>query len=166
MTGIHLWALPLDTRKPVPAVPAEFNEDQGSLSPDSRWIAYTSDESGAREIYLQRFPNSGRKLRVSVAGGREPQWRSDGKELFFVASDATLMAAPIRGDETPEVGTPSALFNLGPQQGTAFVQGGGMVSHYDVARDGQRFLVERLMDTGSRSALTVLVNWTAASKNY
>jgi eukaryotic-like serine/threonine-protein kinase len=163
MTGIHLWAVALDTRKLVAAVPAEFNEDQGRLSPDSRWIAYTSDESGAREIYIQRFPNSARKLRVSVAGGREPEWRGDGKELFFVASDATLMAAPIRGDETLEVATPRALFNLGPQRGTAFAQG-GMMSFYDVTRDGRRFLVERLLDASSHSELKVVVNWTAALK--
>ena len=155
MTGIHLWALPLDTRKPVPAVPAEFNEDHGRLSPDTRWIAYASDESGAREIYLQRFPNSGRKLRVSVAGGREPEWRGDGKELFFVAGDGTLMAAPIRGDETLEVGTPRALFNLGPQRSTSFAQG-GMTSFYDITGDGQRFLVERLLDANSRSASEML----------
>lgn len=163
MTGIHLWALPLDTRKPVLAVPAEFNEEQGRLSPDSRWIAYTSDESGAREIYLQRFPSAARKLRVSLAGGREPEWRTDGKELFFVASDGTLMAASIRGDETLEIGTPHALFNLGPQRGTSFAQA-GMASFYNATRDGQRFLVQRLLDANSRSALTVVVNWTAALK--
>jgi serine/threonine protein kinase/Tol biopolymer transport system component len=162
--GIHLWALSLETRKPVSAVAADqFNEDQASLSPDSRWIAYTSDESGVREIYIQRFPNAGRKLRVSVAGGREPQWRGDGKELFFVASDGTLMATPIRGDEPLDIGTPRALFSLGPEKSNAFSQA-GHVSSYDAKRDGQRFLIERLSSADVRSTLTVLVNWTAALK--
>lgn len=163
MTGTHLWALPLDSRKPVLAVPAEFNEDHGRLSPDSRWIAYTSDESGTPEIHLQRFPSSGRKLRISVAGGREPRWRGDGAELFFIAGDGTLMATPIRGKETLEVGTTRALFNLGPKRATSFAQG-QMPSLYDVTNDGQRFLIERLVDVKARSALTVVLNWTAALK--
>jgi Tol biopolymer transport system component len=158
MTGMHLWALPLDTRKPVLTVPAEFNETEGRLSPDSHWIAYTSDESGAREIYLQRFPSSGPKLRASVAGGREPSWRGDGKELFFISSDGNLMATPVHGEQALELGMPRALFNLGSQRDT-FSE-----THYDATPDGQRFLVERLLDANSRSALTVVVNWTAALK--
>ena len=154
----HLWALPLDTRKPILAVPAEFNEWNGRLSPDSRRIAYTSDESGPNEIYLRWFPSSGRHLRVSMAGGDEPVWRSDGRELYFIASDNTLMAVPVRAEDALEVGTPRALFNLGPRTGTVFWHS------YDVTRDGQRFLVARSVGANSGPALTVVVNWTAALK--
>jgi hypothetical protein len=163
MVRMHLWALPVDTRKPILAVPAEFNELEARLSPDSRWIAYTSDESGTTEIYLQCFPSSGRKLRVSAAGGHSPEWRSDGKELFFTGSDGTLMSMPIHGKETVEHVTPVALFNLGPDRGVSF--GGWLrTSSYDVARDGQRFLVARSVGANSRPALTVVVNWTAPLK--
>jgi eukaryotic-like serine/threonine-protein kinase len=93
-----------------------------------------------------------------MAGGDEPVWRSDGRELYFIASDNTLMAVPVRAEGALEVGTPRALFNLGPRTGTLFWHS------YDVTRDGQRFLVARSVGANSGPALTVVVNWTAALK--
>ena len=74
-------------RKPIPFLQTEFNELKGQLSPDNHWMAYTSDESGQREVYVRPFPVSDGKWRISTAGGEQPRWRGDGKELFFVGAD-------------------------------------------------------------------------------
>lgn len=81
-TKLDLWLLPMTgDRQPVPFLQTDFNEQQAQFSPDAKWIAYTSDESGAPEVYVQAFPALGNKLRISIRGGCQPQWRRDGKEL-------------------------------------------------------------------------------------
>jgi Tol biopolymer transport system component len=97
-------------RKPVPFLQTEFNEQQAQFSPDAKWIAYTSDESGAPEVYVQAFPALGSKLRISTGGGCQPQWRRDGKELFYVAADRKLMAVDVKTGATFEAGVPKPLF--------------------------------------------------------
>ena len=88
MTGFDLWALPLDgDRKPFPVVQTTFEERDGQFSPDGKWIAYQSNESGRVEIYVQPFPGTGRKERISTSGGTQVRWRRDGKELFYIALD-------------------------------------------------------------------------------
>jgi Tol biopolymer transport system component len=142
-TGRDLMALPLSgDPTPFPVVRTKAEEREGQFSPDSRWLAYQSDESGGRfEIYVQPFPGPGGKRQVSVAGGAQPLWRRDGKELFFIGLDGRLMAAPIRLDregKTADVDSPIALF-------TTRIAGGpvaGTNSHmYAATPDGQRFLV-------------------------
>jgi Tol biopolymer transport system component len=94
-SGADLWALPLEgEKKPVPVVRTEFNERDGQFSPDGKWIAYQSDESGRFEIYVQPFLGPGEKWQVSTNGGAQVRWRKDGKEIFYLGLDATLMAVP------------------------------------------------------------------------
>ena len=100
-------------RKPFPVVQTPFDEAAGQLSPDGRWVAYQSNESGSVEIYVRPFPGPGGQWQVSTAGGSQPRWRSDGKELFYVAPDARLMAVPIAvgaDSQTLESGAPVPLF--------------------------------------------------------
>src|SRR6185436_7255156 len=96
-TKWDLWSLPVGeagkpSGKPMPFLHSEFNEFQGQLSPDSRWMAYTSDVSGQPEVYVQPFPSADNELRISTAGGSQPRWRGDGKELFYLAADGKQIA--------------------------------------------------------------------------
>ena len=86
-TGYDLWVLPLEgERKPVPYLQTQFNEQMGQFSPDGRWVAYTSSESGRGEIYIQPYPADGGKWQVSTDGGRQSRWRADGKELYYLTA--------------------------------------------------------------------------------
>lgn len=154
-----IWALPMDgSRKPFPVVQTDFDETRAQFSPDGNWIAYQSDESGRREIYLQRFPGPGDRRLVSTGGGTQVRWNPDGTELFYVAPDGRLMS--VRVTLTPEGKEPSleppvALFAT-PLGGA--VQLGDYRSQYVVASDGKRFLIASL---GEPVALpiTVILNW-------
>src|SRR5262245_31067254 len=153
-----VWALPLDDRtKPIAVAQSDFEELLGQFSPDGRWVAYQSDESGRYEIYVQAFPGPGPKFPVSTGGGTQVRWRGDGKELFYVSLDERLMAVPLRFTATaaPEVGAPIPLF--APPLG-GFIQQADFRHQYDVSSDGQRFLVAT---TGERapSPIAVILNW-------
>jgi Tol biopolymer transport system component len=155
-TGFDLMVLPLTgDRKPFPFQQTTFNETDGAFSPDTAWVAYTSDESGREEVYVQPFPTTGPKYRISANGGTEPTWRGDGRELFFLAPDGTVMAATVSTAKGFEAGTPQALF----ASGVAFT---GNRHQYAVTRDGQRFLVNVPQPGSSPTPLTVVVNWQAA----
>ncbi|HEX2463025.1 MAG TPA: protein kinase [Thermoanaerobaculia bacterium] len=140
-TGNDIWVLPLDgDRTPQPYVATEFSEAEAAFSPDGRWVAYNSDDSGRSEVYVRPFPASGGKWQVSAAGGSHPRWRSDGKELYF-RNDSGVMSVEV--DTTGSalrVGTPSQLFE-GPFLRAAI--GGSIYADYDVAPDGQRFVMLR-----------------------
>jgi eukaryotic-like serine/threonine-protein kinase len=155
--------LPLSgDRKPVPFLQTEFNENQGQFSPDGRWMAYTSDDSGIEQIYIQPFPASGGKRLISSSGGGQPRWRGDGKELFYISPDRQLMAVSIRtGSDSShcEVGVPTPLFQAGIRYSFA-----SRFFYYDVTADGQRFLVNTVPEAGSLSTVTVVVNWQAGFK--
>jgi Tol biopolymer transport system component len=157
-----LWALPLSgAQGPFPVVQTRFNEDEGQFSPDGRWIAYTSDESGGDEIYLEPFPGSGSRWQVSTAGGGQPRWRRNGKELFYIARDAKLMAVPIdlpSSGKTPVVGAPIPLF------ATRLASRGARKQQYAVAEDGQRFLMNTGIDEATASPITIVQNWMAGLK--
>jgi Tol biopolymer transport system component len=154
-----LWALPLDGNgKPFPVAQTNFEEMRGQFSPDGKWIAYQSDESGRYEIYVQPFPGAGNKWPISTNGGSQVRWRRDAKELFYVALDGRLMAVPIglaSNGEAPDVGTPVALF--APPLG-GMVQQADFRHQYVVAADGQRFLVATLTEP-TNSPITVILNW-------
>ena len=94
-TKLDLWTLTVADRTPIPFLRTPFNEMHGQVSPDGRWLAYASDESGTWEVYVQTFPVPGAKRTISVGGGAEPQWRRDGRELYYLAPDGTLMAVPV-----------------------------------------------------------------------
>jgi eukaryotic-like serine/threonine-protein kinase len=136
------------------------NETQGQFSPDARWIAYTSNESGAYEVYVRRFPGAGGKWQVSTNGGAQPRWRRDGKELFYLAPDGRLMAADVKATNTRfETGTPRVLFNTGIT--ASFVD---RRNQYVVTRDGQRFLVNISAEDENSAPITVVLNWQAPPK--
>ena len=132
---------------------SEFDERTPSLAPDGRWFAYSSDEPGQTEIYVRRFPITAEKWRVSIAGGQQPLWSRDGKELYFVALDGHLMAAPVQpsGGE-PGIGTPQALFPTTVRLNT-------VTRRYTTSADGQRFLMIVPTVPVEQDYFRVVLNW-------
>jgi Tol biopolymer transport system component len=156
-TQLDLWILPLfGDRKPFPFARSEFNESQGQFSPDGKWLAYVSDEGGTPQIYVQSFPASGGKWQVSTAGGSQPRWRRDGKELFYVALDRKLMVVPVKIGAAFEAETPRALFET-------TLPTTPLRQVYAAAPDGQRFLLAAPVEAAS-SPMTIVENWTAVLK--
>jgi len=167
-TGSDLWALPLaGERKPFPVVQTSFEDMQGQLSPDGRWLAYASNESGRYEIYVQPFPESGGKWQVSTAGGTQPRWQREGHELFYVAPDNRLLAVQIRpasNARAPDVGAPVVLFPTRLASGAGITPAGfDSRAQYAVAPDG-RFLLNVDATDAVTSPITVVLNWTAGLK--
>jgi Tol biopolymer transport system component/predicted Ser/Thr protein kinase len=160
-TRSDIWAFPLfGDRKPYPVLKTTFNETLAALSPDGRWIAYQSDESGRFEIYVQPFPLTGGKWQISAGGGGQVRWRQDGQELFYLGPDRKLMAVGVRADGGNfRPGVPKALFDT-----RASLSGGtGTVWYpYAVLNNGQRFLVSTATKEAEATPMTVVVNWTAA----
>jgi Tol biopolymer transport system component len=158
-TKWDLWVLPMTgDRQAFPFLQTEFNEQQAQFSPDGKWIVYTSDESGAPEVYAQTFPASGGRWRVSTGGGIQPRWRRDGRELFYIATDRKLMAVDVKLRATFEAGVPKTLF--GTRVLTLLSE-----RHYAVTGDGQRFLINSTIEENSASPISVVVNWTADLKH-
>src|SRR5262249_41342559 len=157
-TKEDLWVLPVfGDRKPMPLLRTPFIEGQGRFSPDGKWIAYASDESGRREIYVQSFPPSGAKWQISTDGGSFPEWRGDGRELFYFGPDQKLMSVEIGTGSTLSAGKPQALF------GARYFR--IPISPYTVSSDGRKFLIVSPTEDESNSApLTVVLNWTAELK--
>jgi Tol biopolymer transport system component len=157
-TGTDIWRITFEQdAKPVPLVRSRFREGQGTVSPNGRWIAYASNESGRFEIYIQPFSSSGtagEKRRISSFGGLTPKWRGDGKEIFyFDLSDApALMAAAVDPFSGKAAGPPRPLFQLRTQVRT-------QVQAYDVADDGERFLINHSTSAGETPAMNIVVNW-------
>jgi hypothetical protein len=142
---------------PVTQTPG-FDVRDAQFSPDAKWVAYESNESGRWEVYVQRFPGPGLKTAVSINGGAQPRWRDDGRELYFIALDDRLMAVsvglPASGD-TPQIGAPSPLF-------MTHVGGAAQVlsrHQYFAAPDGQRFLMSTILDGGPATPITLILNW-------
>jgi eukaryotic-like serine/threonine-protein kinase len=155
-TKSDLWVLPVTgSDKAFPVLQTQTNEITGTLSPDGRWLSYTSDGSGRYEVYVQSFPRGGGKQQVSTGGGAHPRWRRDGRELFYYTGDGKLMAAPVRSGKRFEVGASVPLFEF--RSGT--VQ--EIFAPYAVTADGQRFLINTMVETEPNAPLTVVVNWAA-----
>jgi Tol biopolymer transport system component len=152
-TAADLWALPIDDRKPFVLVNSEFNETGGRFSPDSRWIAYLSNETGRYEVYVRPFPGPGRSWQVSANGAQQttPQWRRDEREIYYVSVDGRLMAVPITLQTAPvgvKAETPSSLFRLP----TA-------IGNFNASSDGQRFLIDTPVGDPPVPSITILLNW-------
>ncbi len=155
-----IWYLPLfGDRKPVPYVQSGFNVGAATLSPDGRWMAYVSDESGSNEVYISSFPKAGSKWQVSQGGGDVPRWSHDGSALYYLAPTGRVMKAGIKeGGAAVEIGAPRQLF-----QDDRMETNPGNDNGYSVAPDGKSFLVEE--STGaSTSPLTLVTNWAVESK--
>lgn len=161
-TTADLWVLPLfGEQKPFPFLQTEFIEGWARFSPDGKWIAYSSNESGAWQVYVQSFPASGGKWMISTEGGAQPQWRADGKELFYISSNRKLMAVDVKGNgPTFEAGVPKALFDLRVQTPAL----PGPRNFYIAAADGKRFLVTSVSEERITTPTTVVMNWTADLK--
>jgi Tol biopolymer transport system component len=154
-TQWDVWMTKVGSEEPpVALLRGPFAENQPQISPDGRWIAYTSNESGRTEVYVQSFPALEGKWQISTAGGGDPRWRPDGRELFYIGDDGRLMAVPIRGSQTFEPEPAEALFETGlaPHYGDAR-------NHYDVSRDGRRFLLMAPVNDARSGPFTVVVNW-------
>ena len=156
-TRNDLWILPLfgDRKlKPWVFLRERFAERNGAFSPDGRWIAYQSDESGRFEVYVRRFPAQGGSHLISRDGGRAPRWRDNGRELFFLAPDGTMMAAAIDPSNDSQAGVPRPLFKTS-------LLGIANNKPYVVTRDGQRFLVPVAVNPPGAAPLTIVLNWPA-----
>jgi Tol biopolymer transport system component len=163
---MNIWYMTLPDGKPEPYLESQFQKGQAQLSPDGRWLAYATNESGNAQIVVQSFPDPKKaKVVVTRNGGTEPRWRRDGRELFYIAPDGKLMAVPVKSGDTFEAGTETSLFqtplSAGPVSG---------LFRYDVTSDGKRFLIispNAAADASPSSAvdstpITAVVNWTAA----
>jgi serine/threonine protein kinase len=163
-TGYNLWIVPLPPKAgetPILFANSGFQEREGKFSPDGRWVAYQSDESGRDEVYLQAFPGPGGKFQVSTEGGAQPRFRADGRELFYVDLDQKLMAVALsfpEGGETPSLGTPVALFQTRIAGGPILAPG-PLRHQYAVTKDGQRFLINTVTEEAMSSPIHLIIHW-------
>jgi len=153
-SGEHLELLPVAGGEPTRLLTGKGSETNGQISPDGKWVAYASDESGNWEIYVTSFPAAAGKWQVSRGGGREPRWRGDGKEIFYIAPSGMLTAVPVNGAGIFATGTPAPLFQI---HGRAPISSTDVFT-YDVAKDGKRFLVNRYVKPEHVPPLTILLN--------
>ena len=136
-----------------PVIQTRFNERHPQLSPDSRWLAYTSEEVGQPNVYVSSFPGPGQARRVSPSGGHQPRWRGDGGELYYLAPDHSLMTVAVSGEHELVTAPPERLFQM-----DTFSSGGGLNYGYDVTPDGDRFLT---ISRSGFASLSVVLNWRA-----
>jgi Tol biopolymer transport system component len=140
--------------QPVAYLKEEAGERSPCFSPDGRFIAYRSDETGRSEVYVQPYPATGAKWTISTQGGGSPQWRGDGKELFYQGPDDTFYAVPITLGPAFDAGAPKPLFKRR-------LEGSGIVrSRWVVTSDGKRFLLNAALAEKSENPFSVVVNWT------
>ena len=142
---------------PIVANASSANIDESQFSPDGRWISYFSSLSGRSEIYVQPFPGPGERVTVSSSGGVQAKWRGDGKELFYLTRDGTMMAVDVRPGTRLDLGTPRPLFTTRLRPNSALDQ-------YVVTADGQRFIVMEPPIDAPPDAMTIVTNWTTLLK--
>ena len=151
-TGLDIEMLRVGQPVRLPYVATNGDESQATFSPDGRYVAYASSESGRAEVYVQPFPATGAKWQVSTTGGEQPRWRSDSSELFYIAADKKLMAVPLRRGPSFDAGTPLPLFST-----TVSVGYLGVSQAFDVTRDGSRFVIAATDPMTPASPITVAV---------
>ncbi len=150
----ELWILPAsDPKHSVPFATEYQDQADARFSPDGKWLAYTSTETGSPEVYVRPFPGPGGTWKVSVAGGFLPQWRGDGKEMFYLSPDSKVMAVPVALAPAFHAGTPAELFSLKSS-----------ASNFEASRDGKRFLVNTIPEGAGSPPLNLLLNWTALAE--
>jgi eukaryotic-like serine/threonine-protein kinase len=155
-TRTDLWVLEMPERKAVPYLRTQFIERDGRFSPDGRWVAYVSNESGRDEVYVRPFPSRSGKWPISIDGGIAPQWQSNGQELIYRTQNGVFMTVSVKTTPQLDSGIPRALFTARIRNDLS----------YSISKDGQRFL---LNPTGPEPAppappITVVTNWTTALK--
>jgi eukaryotic-like serine/threonine-protein kinase len=152
----ELWYITMPDRQTRPLLQSKLLVRNAQFSPDGKFVAYASSETGNWEVYVSPFPGFGSKWQVSRGGGEEPRWRGDGKEMFYLAPDGRLMAADVKSGTGFEAGSPIALFQTHPRQPLSAMD----FFSYDVTADGQKFLVNTKMDATSSAPLSVILNWS------
>ena len=153
-TQLDTWVLPLTgDRAPRKVLGSDFNESQGQFAPSGKWLAYVSDESSQQQVYVQAFPEPAQRVQVSTAGGTQPRWGPDGRELFYLSPDGRLMTVSVQAGDTFNADAPRPLF-------ATRLDTRGLRQTYAVSPDGQRFLLVLPTDVGV-STLTVVLNWPA-----
>jgi len=154
-----VWELPMTgSGEAKPVVRTDAVESAGTLSPDGRWLAYVSDVSGRSEVWVQSFLDGGGKRQVSNGGGSGPRWRQDGRELFYYSGDGKLVAVSAPRGESFETGTANPLFEF--RAGALWAN----IPSYAVTADGQRFLINEVVDLEPNAPLTVVTNWISGVK--
>jgi Tol biopolymer transport system component len=157
--GFDLWALSLSDRKVISLRQTLFNELHGSVSRDSRWLAYASDESGRYEVYVQAFPEPKDRWTISTEGGSQPRWSQNGRELLYLRGDGTLMSVPIETSPSFAIkGVSVPLFK------TALTAVDAYRLEFVPSADGKRILMSAPINDGDRHAITVVLNWPALLK--
>jgi len=148
-----LWIFPLTGNgSPEPVVDIDFDEDDGAISPDGRWFTYASTQSGRYEIYVIPFQREGEPIQVSLDGAKQPRWQRDGRQLFYIALNGTLMAVAF---DDGEVGLPKPLFDTGisnPERSSL---------RWDVSADGQHFIVGVPAGDSATRRIRVVLDWAS-----
>ena len=153
MTGYDLWLIPLaGDRKPVRFLDSPGDQLHANFSPNGHFVAYSSDESGRFQVYVQTIPLSDRKWQVSTNGGYEPRWKADGREIYYLSDDRKLMAVTVSAG--PSFGVPKALFQTRIPQGVISRR-----THYVPTPDGSRFLINTQTDEAPPNRITIVLNW-------
>jgi eukaryotic-like serine/threonine-protein kinase len=155
--GAELWYITWPERVAKPLLQANWSVRNAQFSPDGRWMAYASNETGSWEIYVSPFPSANGKWQVSNAGGQEPRWRQDGKELFYLSAEGKMMAVAVTAGPSFAASSPIALFQTHRRQPVSSLD----VSSYDVSGDGQKFLIDTKVDEANAAPLSVLLNWAS-----
>ena len=153
----ELWSLSWPERVAKPLLQATWTVQNAQFSPDGRWIAYASNETGSMEIYVSPFPSINGKWQVSNGGGQEPRWRQDGTELFYLSADGTMMAVAVTTGASFKAASPVALFQTHRPQPVSSQDD----FSYDVSGDGQRFLIATKIDETNAVPLSILLNWAS-----
>ncbi|MGB8831673.1 MAG: protein kinase [Candidatus Sulfotelmatobacter sp.] len=154
--GPDLWFLTFPKLRATQFLKAASTLKSGRFSPDGKWVAYSSNESGRWEIYVTSFPEAHGKWQVSNTGGDQPRWRGDGKELFYLSTDNKIMSVPVKTGSNFDAGTPTALFQANPREMFATSE----LFSYDVINDGQKFLINTQLKT-EMTPMSVVLNWSA-----
>jgi len=153
----ELWYVTLPDRQARPLLQSPSLVRNAQFSPDGKFVAYSSSETGNWEVYVSPFPGFGSKWQVSRGGGEEPRWRGDGKELFYLGPDSRLMAVDVKNSSGFEVGPPVALFPIHLRQPLSAMD----FFSYDVTADGQKFLVNTKVDSSTSAPLSIILNWSS-----
>ncbi len=155
--NLEMWYLTANDAQARPYLQPKFSVRNGQFSPDGKWVAYSSNETGSWEVYVSPFPSPSSKWQVSRGGGEEPRWRRDGKELFYISADRKVTAVPVNLGTTFQSGQPVTLFQSHLRQPISAQD----VFSYDVTADGQKFLVNTKVDSPNAAPLSVILNWSA-----
>jgi hypothetical protein len=159
-TGSDVWAVGLDgTPTPRPFLRTIAAENQGTFSPvqtKENWVAYTSNETGRDEVFVRAFTDGAQPMTISNNGGHSPKWRGDGRELYYVGADGSMMVVEF---VDARAGRPRVLFNVPPGFGSSDATGSRTPAPWGVTPDGQRFLFATTEDASGVTPLTVVLNW-------